>query len=65
MSEPVKVMFNPYAVDVYAPNGEFMGGITLRRMSTPDPTYSVADAVACILKAMGHDVLVEEERVKR
>lgn len=60
--KPVLVTFNPYAVDCYTDDGEFIGGITRERMeSRGNATFMVAQAVECILKALGHDVTVQEE----
>jgi hypothetical protein len=63
---PVKILFNDYAVDVYDDAGVFLGGITRQRMlQRTVATYLVADALQCILHALGHKgVQVEEDKPK-
>ena len=54
----VQVLWNKYGVEVYTPSDNFCGGITRRRME--EGSYQVADAVACILRGLGFQVIVKD-----
>ena len=54
----VQVLWNRWGVEVYTPSDNFCGGISKQRME--QGSAWVADAVTCILKALGYQVIQRE-----